>query len=129
MSIIIKGEDPKTLDDTTLDTGSNDKGENVANQKGSNSGDTLITIDDDTIDKEVEDVCLRFGTSVRTMRRAKEMTQHDLADKSGLNRTYMVRVESGDRNITLKTAHKIAKALDTDVISLLQGVEIVLKTG
>ena len=61
----------------------------------------------------------KFGYNVRTLRRALELTQQELADRSDLNRTYLVRVESGDRNVTLNTANRIASALGTDVVTLL----------
>ena len=64
----------------------------------------------------------KFGYNVRTLRRALELTQQELADKSDLNRTYLVRVESGDRNVTLNTANRIAGALGTDVVTLLSEV-------
>ena len=68
----------------------------------------------------------RFGKSVRAIRRAMDMTQAELAAKSGMNKTYLVRVESGDRNITFKTAERIAGALEMDVFTLIKGVEVEL---
>ncbi|MEM7532831.1 MAG: helix-turn-helix transcriptional regulator [Chloroflexota bacterium] len=37
------------------------------------------------------------------------MTQAQLAKQAGMNKTYLVRIESGDKNVTLKTAQKVAE--------------------
>ncbi|MEM7539882.1 MAG: helix-turn-helix transcriptional regulator [Chloroflexota bacterium] len=68
-----------------------------------------------------------FGTSVRTVRRAHNWTQAQLAKRAGMNKTYLVRIESGDKNVTLKTAQKIACALEMELTVLLQGVKITLE--
>ncbi len=39
------------------------------------------------------------------------MTQEDLAERSGLHRTYIVGVETGVRNVSLDAIHKIAVGL------------------
>ncbi len=39
------------------------------------------------------------------------MTQEDLAERSGLHRTYIVGVETGERNLSLDAIHKIARGL------------------
>ena len=75
---------------------------------------------------QITGIAHRFGKSVRAIRRAMDMTQAELAAKSGMNKTYLVRVESGDRNITFKTAERIARALEMDVITLIKGVEVEL---
>ncbi|MEM7535891.1 MAG: helix-turn-helix transcriptional regulator [Chloroflexota bacterium] len=72
----------------------------------------------------IPEIYQRFGHSVRTVRRAKNITQAQLAKAAGMNKTYLVRIESGDKNVTLKTAQKIALALDMDLVVLLKGVKI-----
>lgn len=59
-----------------------------------------------------------FGQNVRLMRTQRNISQELLAEKSGLHRTYIGSVERGERNITLKIAEKIAKALGTSLIIL-----------
>ncbi|MEM7534143.1 MAG: helix-turn-helix transcriptional regulator [Chloroflexota bacterium] len=79
--------------------------------------------------QKTEEIYSRFGHSVRVIRRANDMTQAQLAKRAGMNKTYLVRVESGDKNVTLKTAQKVASALDVDVITLLQGVTVTIQPG
>lgn len=60
----------------------------------------------------------QFGENVRAHRRAIGLSQEALADKAGLDRTYIGGVERGERNISLLNIHAIADALETKVIDL-----------
>lgn len=53
----------------------------------------------------------KFSQKIETTRRKKGMTQEELAEKAGLHRAYFWDIEQG-RNVSIKTAYKIAKALD-----------------
>lgn len=67
-----------------------------------------------------EDICKHFGERVRRIRRAKDMTQEDLAEKAGIHRTYLSALErSGGRNPTIRIVDRIAKALEVKPGSLL----------
>jgi len=61
-----------------------------------------------------------FGKRVRGRRLALGLTQQELADRAGLHRSYIGEIELGRRNVTLKSAAKIAKVLQVDVASLLE---------
>ena len=61
-----------------------------------------------------------FGKRVRERRLALGLTQQELADRAGLQRSYIGEIELGRRNVTLKSAAKIAKVLQVDVASLLE---------
>ena len=61
-----------------------------------------------------------FGKRVRERRLALGLTQQELADRAGLHRSYVGQIELGRRNVTLKSAARIAKALRVDVASLLE---------
>lgn len=52
-----------------------------------------------------------FGLRVRGLRLAAGMTQEDLAERAGLHRTYIVGVETGERNLSLDAMHKLARGL------------------
>ena len=81
----------------------------------------MTTINQDA-QQAAEEVYHRFGNSVRTIRRANDLTQAELAARAGMNKTYLVRIESGDENLTLKTAQRLACALDVELTVLLKGV-------
>ncbi len=57
---------------------------------------------------------------IRDLRTKKNWSQEQLAEKSGLHRTYIGAVERGERNITLRTLNRIAQALDCEMTVLLQ---------
>ena len=57
----------------------------------------------------------RFGTRVRNFRRAKGLTQEELAEKSGLHPTYIGIIERAEQSPTLDTVEKLAKALEIRV--------------
>ena len=52
----------------------------------------------------------KLGERIEKLRKAKGLTQEELAEKAGLHRAYFWDIESG-RNISVKTAYKIAHAL------------------
>lgn len=43
------------------------------------------------------------------------MSQEELADKAGLDRTYVGGIERGERNFSILNLEKISKALGVDV--------------
>lgn len=55
------------------------------------------------------------ASTVRHFRKANGMSQEDLADKAGLDRTYISGVERGVRNITLDSLEQIVYALGVDL--------------
>ena len=77
--------------------------------------------------QKTEEIYYRFGSSVRTVRRTHNWTQAQLAKRAGMNKTYLVRIESGDKNVTLKTAQRIASALEMDLTMLLKGITVTLE--
>ena len=85
------------------------------------------TIQEQTVQQKTEEIYYRFGNSVRVVRRAHNWTQAQLASRAGMNKTYLVRIEAGDKNLTLKTAQRIAVALDMELITLLKGVKITIE--
>ena len=64
-------------------------------------------------------ILVAFGDRVRELRKEKELSQEELADKAGLHRTYIGMIERGEKNITLTNIEKIAKALDVSIIELM----------
>lgn len=53
----------------------------------------------------------KFGECVRTLRRAKGLSQEALAEASDLDRSYIGGVERGERNISLQNIIKIANGI------------------
>ncbi len=56
-----------------------------------------------------EDIRARFGRKVRKLRLQHGWTQVDMAEKLGLDRSYLADVERGKRNISILNLDVIAK--------------------
>jgi transcriptional regulator with XRE-family HTH domain len=68
---------------------------------------------------------MMLGKKLRDLRRAKGLTQHELAEKAGVDDTYISKIEN-DRlpySPSAETIRLIAKVLDTDALELLAMVE------
>ena len=65
------------------------------------------------------DVRRRFGLNVQRLRRAKDWSQEELADRANLHRTYVSGVERGIRNPTITVVEKLARTLETTAGELL----------
>jgi len=55
------------------------------------------------------------ASTVRHFRKENGMSQEDLADRAGLDRTYISGVERGVRNITLDSLEQIVNAFEIDL--------------
>jgi transcriptional regulator with XRE-family HTH domain len=60
-----------------------------------------------------------LGLRIKQLRAEYQLTQEELADRCGLFRTYMSRIESGLANPTLTVLHTLAKGLKIDIGELL----------
>ena len=66
-------------------------------------------------DQEKQKVRDRIGLRIFTLRKMKELTQEQLADRAGIQRTHLGRIEAGKYAVTLETIQAIAEALDMTV--------------
>ena len=65
---------------------------------------------------------LKVGKRVRNLRTDRGWSQEELADRSGVNRSYMSRVELGKSDVSLSVLHKIARTLGLSLAELLVGI-------
>ena len=77
----------------------------------SSFGDVTVMLDRDQILKEL-------GDRIRGARKAADLTQEDLAEKSGLDRSYIGGIERGQRNITFTVLCQIVRALEIDIAQI-----------
>ena len=63
--------------------------------------------------------CVAFGRHLRWWRAQRGYSQEELAERAGLDRTYISSCEAGRRNVTLKTINRLAAALDVHVADLV----------
>jgi transcriptional regulator with XRE-family HTH domain len=61
----------------------------------------------------------RLGLRVKVLRTARRMSQEELAEAAGLDRTYVSRIERGAHNITVLTLVRVADVLEVSAGRLL----------
>jgi len=60
-------------------------------------------------------VSQKIGRKIAELRKEANLTQEKLAEKVGLDRTYIGYLEKGDRSPSVETANKIARALGVKI--------------
>lgn len=60
----------------------------------------------------MEELSIRIGEGIRELRKAKELSQEELADQASMHYTYIGKVERGEKNLSLESLVKITKVLD-----------------
>lgn len=65
----------------------------------------------------------KLGVRVRELRNKLGWSQEELADHSGLHRTYIGMVERGERNITLLNLLEIARALQVKLSEITKDLD------
>jgi ribosome-binding protein aMBF1 (putative translation factor) len=66
----------------------------------------------------------QFGQTIRTERKARELTQQQLAFEASLSLTYIGEIERGQRMVSLDTLQRLAGALKMTAAELLQKARI-----
>jgi transcriptional regulator with XRE-family HTH domain len=64
----------------------------------------------------------RLGERVRTLRMRRRWNQEELAEISGLHRTYVGAIERGEKNLTISTLRILAKTFETTISNLFRGI-------
>jgi len=62
------------------------------------------------------------GERIRNYRNNLKLNQEALAEKAGLHNTYIGQLERGEKNATLESIEKIAKALDLPLEILFEKI-------
>lgn len=65
----------------------------------------------------------RFGERVRDLRKRKNWSLEELAERAKMHVTYLSSIERGYRNPTLNVLAAVASALDVSLSSLVKGIE------
>ena len=61
----------------------------------------------------------RFGVAVRARRNVLSLSQEELADLAGIDRSHMGKIERGERNVTFLNIVRVADALNCKPSDLL----------
>ena len=64
-----------------------------------------------------------LGMRIKILREALNLSQEQLAEQCGFDRTYISMIERGKRNMSFSNLAKIAAGLDVSVSQLTEGIE------
>jgi len=64
-----------------------------------------------------------LGQRVRQLRHERQLTQEDLAGLAAFHRNFIVLIEKGERNVTLRTLFALADALEVHPSHLFEGCD------
>jgi len=70
-----------------------------------------------------DDILKRFGLTIKRLREKKGISQEKLGEISDLHRTYIGMIERAEKNVTLKSIEKLAKALEMDISEIFVEME------
>jgi transcriptional regulator with XRE-family HTH domain len=66
-----------------------------------------------------KDILQKFGAKLQAVRKEQKISQEELGAMLGMHRTYIGMIERGERNPTIRSLYKIAKALKVNGGDLL----------
>lgn len=66
----------------------------------------------------MENLVKFVGLNIKEIRKMRNLTQEELAERSGHQTSFLAGVERGDRNITLQTLEKIINGLQEEPQSI-----------
>ena len=70
-----------------------------------------------------DDILKRFGLTIKRLREKKGISQEKLGEISNLHRTYIGMIERAEKNVTLKSIEKLAKALEMEISEIFVEME------
>ena len=65
------------------------------------------------------DAQVLFAANMRRIRKEKQLTQEQVAERAGLHPNYVSSVERGERNLSIANIERIAAALDVTMAELV----------
>ena len=69
------------------------------------------------------EIRVRFGKTLRKLRKKQGVSQEAFTDKCDLHRTYISDIERGERNVSLENIEKIAQVLNIQMSELFKEME------
>jgi transcriptional regulator with XRE-family HTH domain len=72
--------------------------------------------------RRLQDIHKVVGKTIRSLRQKNRMTQVVFAERAGLDRTHVYRIESGRQSMTLRTLKTIADTLGVRVRDLVRDI-------
>jgi transcriptional regulator with XRE-family HTH domain len=69
------------------------------------------------------DICVALGERIRELRMDRGWRQIDLAEQAGIHENYVSDLETGHKEICLRTLQTVAAAFEMKTADLLTGIE------
>ena len=66
------------------------------------------------------DICARLGTRIRELRKAQGWTQFEMAERTGIDRSYLAEVETGKVEICLRNLELVALTFGLELHQLVR---------
>ena len=73
------------------------------------------------------DICKAFGKTMRFYRLMREMSVKQLAQKIGMDRSYLSEIEAGKHNPTIANFKRIADGVQISMSHMIQSVEFLMR--
>jgi len=67
-----------------------------------------------------EELLIKFGERIKTLRKERGWSQEKLAEESGFHRTYIGMIERGERNPSLININVFAKTFGISISELIK---------
>jgi transcriptional regulator with XRE-family HTH domain len=64
----------------------------------------------------------KLGENIRVLRHQKGLSQEQLAELTGLHRTYIGGIERGERNVSILNLICLSNALEITVSKMVEGI-------
>jgi transcriptional regulator with XRE-family HTH domain len=65
------------------------------------------------------DIKIKFGLKIKHLRTLNGWSQEALAHRANIDRTYLPGIEAGKRNVSIVVIEKLAKALNVDLLEIM----------
>jgi transcriptional regulator with XRE-family HTH domain len=65
---------------------------------------------------------VRFGLRLKTLRQRRGWTQVEMAERLGIDRSYISDMETGKKNVCLPTLELLAQGFEMTISRLLSGL-------
>jgi transcriptional regulator with XRE-family HTH domain len=69
-----------------------------------------------------QSLLVRLGNRIRTLRKQRGWTQVEMAEKVGIDRSFLADVERGKRNVSILTLFHISEGLGTTLSHLFSRI-------
>lgn len=66
----------------------------------------------------------QLGKRIKRLREERAISQRKFALMIGMDRSYLISVEAGRRNIAIDNLAKIARGLDVTLSELMEGIKL-----